>query len=143
MLPGLQDVQDGLGSVACLAGLRKQGPRYGRYDSKQKVEYWAMIWGTFSMSITGVILLFAVIATRFLPGVLVPASKILHGYEAALAFLAILTWHMYNAHLANGVFPLDTSIFAGKIVVEWMKEEHPKEYERLTAAKDHTGRVRG
>ncbi len=134
MLPGLQDVKDGLGSVAYLAGLRKEGPRYGRYDFKQKVEYWAMIWGTFSMGITGMILLFPVIATRFLPGVLVPASKILHGYEAVLAFLAILTWHMYNAHLAHGVFPLDTSIFTGKVSLERMKEEHPKEHERLLAA---------
>ncbi len=130
MVPGLQDVKDGLASVAYLAGLRKEGPRYDRYDFKQKVEYWAMIWGTFSMGITGMILLFPVIATRFLPGVLVPASKILHGYEAVLAFLAIITWHFYNAHLAAGAFPLDTSIFTGKVSLERMKEEHPREYER-------------
>ncbi len=135
MLPGLQDVKDGLGSVAYLAGLKAEGPRYDRYDFKQKIEYWAMIWGTFSMGITGMILLFPVIATRFLPGVLVPASKILHGYEAVLAFLAIITWHFYNAHLAHGVFPLDTSIFTGKVPLERMKEEHPKEYERLMADK--------
>lgn len=135
MLPGLQDVRDGLGSVAYLLGLRKEGPRYDRYDFKQKVEYWAMIWGTFSMGITGLILLFPVIATRFLPGVAVPAAKVLHGYEAVLAFLAIITWHFYNAHLARGVFPLDTSIFTGKVPLERLKEEHPKEYERLMAEK--------
>ncbi len=135
MLPGLQDVRDGLGSVAYLAGLRKEGPRYDRYDFKQKIEYWAMIWGTFSMGITGLVLLFPVIATRFLPGVAVPASKILHGYEAVLAFLAIITWHFYNAHLAAGTFPLDTSIFTGKVTLERMREEHPREYERLMAAK--------
>jgi formate dehydrogenase subunit gamma len=135
MVPGLQDVRDGLGSVAYLAGLRKEGPRYDRYDFKQKVEYWAMIWGTFSMGVTGMILLFPVIATRFLPGVFVPASRILHGYEAVLAFLAIITWHFYSAHLAAGPFPLDTSIFTGKVSLERMKEEHPKEYERLMAGK--------
>lgn len=39
MLPGLQDVKDGLQSVAYLAGLRRDAPRYDRYDFKQKVEY--------------------------------------------------------------------------------------------------------
>ncbi len=131
MMPSVQDVRDGLGSVAYLAGLRKEAPRYDRFDFKQKIEYWAMIWGFASMGITGTILLFPVVTTRFLPGVLVPISKVVHGYEAILAFLAIITWHLYNAHLASGVFPLDTSIFTGRVSVKRLEEEHPLEYERL------------
>ncbi|NLE75824.1 MAG: hypothetical protein GX605_03605, partial [Chloroflexi bacterium] len=72
--------------------------------------------------------------TRWIPGVVIPASKVAHGYEALLAFLAIITWHFYNAHLAHGVFPLDTSIFTGKISRERMVEEHPLEYQRLVQA---------
>ena len=83
MFPGVRDVRDGLASVAYLLGLRKEKPRYGRFDFRQKVEYWSMIWGTVVMSITGLILLFPVYATRFLPGVLLPASKIVHSYLAA------------------------------------------------------------
>jgi len=131
MVPGLKDVKDGLASVAYLAGIKAEAPRYDRFDFKQKIEYWAMIWGTFTMGITGTILLFPEVTTRVLPGILVPVSKVVHGYEAILAFLAIITWHFYNAHLAAGVFPLDTSIFTGRISLERMKEEHPLEYERL------------
>ena len=132
MLPRLQDVREGLRSVAYLSGLRPEKPQFGRYDFKQKVEYWALLWGLLVMGGTGLILMFPVVVTRYLPGVLIPAAKVAHGYEAILAFLAIITWHLYNAHLSSGVFPLDTSIFTGKVSEERMLEEHPLEYERLT-----------
>jgi len=135
MLPRLQDVRDGLGSVAYLLGWRPDRPRCGRFDFKQKIEYWAMIWGTLVMGITGLVLMFPVVMTRYLPGILLPMAKVVHGYEAILAFLAIITWHFYNAHLAAGVFPLDTSIFTGRISSQRMAEEHPLEYEQWTADK--------
>ena len=132
MLPQLQDVRDGLRSVAYLSGRRPEKPQFDRYDFKQKVEYWALIWGLLVMGGSGLILMFPVVVTRYLPGVLIPAAKVAHGYEAILAFLAIITWHLYNAHLSSGAFPLDTSIFTGKVSGERMLEEHPLEYERLT-----------
>jgi len=134
MLPGVKDVKDGLQAVAYLAGLRAEEPRFGRYDFRQKVEYWAMIWGLVIMGLTGFVLMFPIVCTRYLPGILIPAAKLVHGYEAILAFLAIITWHFYNAHLASGVFPLDVSIFTGKVSRERMLEEHPLEYERLVLA---------
>ncbi len=139
MAPGPRDVSDAFASVAYLLGLRREKPRYGRFDFKQKVEYWSMIWGTVVMCITGLILLFPVYATRFLPGILVPAAKVVHSYEALLAFLAIVTWHLYNAHLAEGVFPFDSSIFTGRMTLKRMKEEHPLEYEELVAKSGATG----
>ena len=132
MLPRLQDVKDGLWSVVHLSGLRRESPRFDRYDFRQKVEYWALIWGLLVMGGTGLILMFPVVVTRYLPGVFLPVAKVAHGYEAILAFLAIITWHFYNAHLSLGAFPLDTTIFTGKISRERMWEEHPLEYERLT-----------
>ena len=132
MLPRLQDVRDGLNSVAYLSGRRPEKPQFDRYDFKQKVEYWALIWGLLVMGSTGLMLMFPVVTTRYLSGVLIPAAKVAHGYEGILAFLAIITWHLYNAHLASGVFPLDTSIFTGKVSGERILEEHPLEYQRLT-----------
>jgi formate dehydrogenase subunit gamma len=140
MLPGIGDVMEGLRSVAYLAGFGRERPRAGRYDFKQKVEYWAMIWGTVIMGLTGLILLFPVPATRYIPGLLVPVAKTIHGYEAILAFLAIITWHFYSAHLASGAFPLDASIFTGRISRERMLEEHPLEYEQWEKGKS-TGEV--
>lgn len=134
MAPGKGDLSNAVQTVAYLLGRRTEEPKAGRFDFKQKIEYWAMMWGLVVMGATGFILMFAVDATKVLPGILVPAAKVAHGYEALLAFLAIITWHFYNAHLARTVFPLDTAIFTGRISRERMLAEHPLEYEQLALA---------
>lgn len=131
MFPRPRDVMEALRQVAHLAGLKSDKPRFGRYDFRHKVEYWSVFWGILLMGATGLILLFPVAATAFLPGVAVTASRVAHSYEALLAFLAVVLWHFYNAHLAADAFPIDTSIFTGRISGEKMREEHPLEYQRL------------
>jgi formate dehydrogenase gamma subunit len=131
MLPRAQDVKDALGQVAYLAGIRREKPRFGRYDFRHKLEYWSVVWGTLVMAVTGLILLFPIVATSYLPGVIVTASKVAHSYEALLAVLAVALWHFYHAHVAGESFPVDTSIFTGRISAEKMRDEHPLEYEQL------------
>jgi hypothetical protein len=62
---------------------------------------------------------------------MVTASKVAHSYEALLAVLAIALWHFYHAHLAGESFPMDTSIFTGRISAEKMRDHHPLEYEEV------------
>jgi cytochrome b subunit of formate dehydrogenase len=131
MFPRLRDARDALRQVARLAGIEVERPRFGRYDFRHKLEYWSVVWGILLMGVTGLILLFPVAATSFLPGAAVTASRVAHSYEAMLAFLAIALWHLYNTHFAADAFPVDTSIFTGRISAERMRDEHPLEYERL------------
>lgn len=126
----VQDFKDAIHQVAHLLGMRAEEPKFGRYDFRHKIEYWALVWGMVLMGATGLILLFPTVVTTFAPGAVVTAARVAHSYEALLAFLAIVLWHFYNAHLAAGVFPLDTSIFTGKISSERMRKEHPLEYEQ-------------
>ena len=132
MFPRPQDAKDALWQVAHLAGMKVERPRFGRYDFRHKLEYWSVVWGTLLMGVTGLILLFPIVATTFLPGAAVTASKVAHSYEALLAFLAIALWHLYNTHFTAEAFPMDTSIFTGRVSAEKMREEHPLEYDQLT-----------
>ncbi len=115
-------------------GITETPARCDRYDYKQKFEYWGVVVGGFLMIATGLILWFPTKIFQllpFLPGQVVPAAKAAHSNEAMLAFLVIVIWHIYNAVFSPEVFPLDTSIFTGKISRERMHHEHPLEYERI------------
>ncbi len=138
MLPGKRDLTDAVQSVKYLLGKAPEPPRYGRFDFRQKLEYWALVWGTVLMGITGSVLMFPTFFATFLPGDFIYAAKAAHGLEALLAAAAIVSWHMYNAHFAQGIFPIDTAIFTGEISLERMMEEHPLEYEAWLAAQQET-----
>ena len=120
MLPGLKDVTDAVDLVRYNLGLTKEHPKMPRYNFGEKVEYWAMVWGTVIMAITGFMLWNPIAATRLLPGQAIPAAKAAHGAEAILAVLAILIWHFYNVHLKS----LNKSMFNGKMAHHQMEEEH-------------------
>jgi formate dehydrogenase subunit gamma len=102
-----------------------------RYDYKQKFEYWGILTGLLVMMATGIVLWFPVAFTRFLPGEIIPAAKVMHSNEAFLIFLIIALWHIYNAAFNPEVFPLDTSILTGYISRQRMVREHPAELAKI------------
>ncbi len=133
MLPNLKDARDAGQMVMYFLGLRKERAKFDRFDFRQKSEYLSLVWGTVVMVLTGLMMWFPVQTTHWISGEMIPAAKAAHGGEGLLAFLAILIWHMYSAHLSPEVFPFDTTIFTGKISEERMIHEHPVEYERILA----------
>jgi formate dehydrogenase gamma subunit len=126
-----KDFTDAIDNIRYYLGLSEHQARCDRYDYKQKFEYWGVVVGGVLMLITGLILWFPTIVARLLPGEFIPAAKALHTNEALLAFLVIVTWHIYNAIFSPEVFPIDTTMFNGKISKERMIHEHPVEYERM------------
>jgi formate dehydrogenase gamma subunit len=123
MLPGWKDVVDVVQSLGYNFGLVKEPPKMGRYTYGEKVEYWAVVWGTVIMILTGFVLWNPIATTRLLPGEIIPAAKAAHGGEALLAVLSIVTWHMYNVHVKH----FNKSMFSGWLSRHEMEEEHPLE----------------
>ena len=133
MVPKRKDVTDALTTLRYYVGIGRQQAQFDRFDYKQKFEYWGMMLGSFIVVGTGLVLLFPTMVTQWLPGSILPVAVVAHSSEGLLAFLTIITWHIFNAALAPEVFPLDTSMFTGRISEERMHHEHPLELQRLTA----------
>jgi len=132
MIPGRKDFVDAIKTLRYYLGASEEQAQFDRFDYRQKFEYWGIVMGGLLMVATGLILYFPLIVTRFLPGVLIPIAKVAHSNEGLMAFLVVLTWHIYNAHLNPDVFPFDVTIFNGKISRHRMETEHPLELARLT-----------
>lgn len=131
LVPTKQDFRDAIGNLRYYLGASKDPAKFDRFDYRQKFEYWGLVLGGMVMVATGFMLLYPGFVARLLPGELIPASKVAHSNEGLMAFLVVITWHIYNAHLNPDVFPFDTSIFTGRISRERMHHEHPLELERI------------
>lgn len=129
MLPSLQDAKDGLQAFLHNIGIAKTPPQMGRYTFEEKMEYWAFVWGTVVMVVTGFMMWNPISTAKFLPGEFVPAAKAAHGGEAVLAVLAIIIWHMYGVHIKR----FNKSMFTGKMEEEVMLHEHPLELADIKA----------
>jgi formate dehydrogenase subunit gamma len=133
MAPHWKDVTDALTTLRYYIGNSERQARFDRFDYKQKFEYWGMILGSLVVVVTGLILMYPIQLTQWLPGSLIPIAVVAHSSEGLLAFLTIITWHIFNACLTPEVFPVDKTIFTGRISEERMRHEHPLELERLLA----------
>ncbi len=128
MFPTMQDVTDAWHMLQYLLFLRKEKPVFGKYNFEQKVTYWFLFFGFALMGISGFIIWFPVQFTKFLPGGVVPASKMAHSTEAVVAAIFIIIWHFYHVHIER----LNLSIFTGRLSEKEMREFHAKEYKRVT-----------
>ena len=127
IFPTWKDLKDAWQMVKYLLFLSKGKPVFGKYNFEQKVTYWFLFFGIGIMVVTGLILLFPIFVTRFLPGGVVPAALLAHGTEAIVAMIFVVIWHFYHVHLER----LNLSIFTGKINEEEMQTFHALEYKRL------------
>ncbi len=127
-----KDVMDAIYMILYNLGLREHPPQFGKYDFIEKFEYFAVVWGTLVMVITGLMLWFAEAVMATMPVWVVDVARIVHHYEAILAILSIAIWHMYNVHIKPEYFPMNSVWLTGRIDRDQMIHHHPLEYERLT-----------
>ncbi len=127
ILPVIQDAKDMFFNLAYYLGLRKERVVFGRFDYTQKVEYWALIWGTVIMSLTGFILWFPDIATIWLPSWVVRVCEVIHFYEAILAVAAIVVWHFFFEIVHPDKYPMSWTWITGKMPKEEWEHHHGRE----------------
>lgn len=135
-MPRRQDVRD------AFAPFRRRGPRpeFGRFGIAEKLEYWSFLWGSVIMIVTGLLMWAPNTSLRLFPLAVHQAFVVVHGYEAILALLAVLIWHMYTVHLKPGVFPMSRVWLDGLITGADLKRFHPLEYRRISQDREQLWR---
>ena len=125
MMPVPKDLTDLTTNIGHLAGRSPKHARFGRFGYPEKLEYWAVVWGTIIMGVTGLVIWLKVDVTRFVPRWVVDVATTIHYYEAILACLAIVVWHFYHVLFDPDVYPANWAWLDGKVTREWQEREHP------------------
>jgi len=126
--PRLDDAREFVAAVRRNLGRAGAAPMPGRFGYVEKAEYWALIWGTLLMTATGVILWAQDTALRWMPKWGFDVAEVVHYYEAWLATLAIVVWHLYFTVLRPGNRSRRWAWITGRLGLEEWREEHPAEY---------------
>lgn len=131
LLPRWRDITDAIALVTFNLGLSRDKPKFARYSYIEKAEYWALMWGSFIMIITGLVLMFENISLQYLPKWLIDVMLVIHFFEAILATLAIIVWHCYWVIFDPDVYPMNWSWMTGKMTEKQLEEREEKKESSL------------
>ncbi len=134
LVPAPRDAFDVFGVMGYYLGLTPRKPQFGRFTYGEKAEYWALVWGTALMGLTGIILWAKVWVGDLLARWWVDVATAVHFYEAILATLAIVVWHFYQVIFDPDVYPMNWAWWDGKMPVEQYRHEHALDSESLAGA---------
>ncbi len=124
LLPRYKDIKDFSNNIAYYLSISKTEPKFDKYDYTEKAEYWALIWGTLVMGVTGLILWFPTMVGNWAPDWLIKVSQIIHYYEAILATLAILVWHWFFVIFHPEQYPMSVTWIDGKMSLTEYARHH-------------------
>jgi len=139
IIPKWQDIKDLYNNVRYHTWKSGKKVEFARYDYSQKAEYWALVWGTILMIITGFVLWFPAATVKILPYWAVPAAQTIHYYEAWLATLAILVWHFFFVILHPEEYPMSWTWLTGKMSEESVKRHHARWHKELAESGGEEG----
>jgi cytochrome b subunit of formate dehydrogenase len=131
LFPKLKDFTDAVGVAKFNLGISKEKPKLDRFSYVEKAEYWALVWGTIVMTLTGLLMWIYIDYIGVFSKLDWDIARTIHYYEAWLAFLAIVIWHFYFVIFNPDVYPMSLAWFKGTVTEEEMAEEHPLELERI------------
>lgn len=133
LLPRWRDLTDPWAVLKYNVGLAPAKPLFPRFSYIEKAEYWAMMWGTGLMGITGIVLWFDNTSIGLFSKLGFDISRTIHFYEAVLATLAIIVWHFYFVIFNPDVYPMNLAWLTGRMSEQELLEEHPLQLAELRA----------
>jgi len=131
MLPNWRDPKDLMNAMLFSLGRRKEPPQFEKFNYAEKMEYWAFLWGTGIMALSGFLLWFNNFTLRHFPKWMTDAATAVHWYEALLATGSILLWHFYMVIFDPLVYPMDLAWLNGKVPASHYEHSRPGYLELL------------
>ena len=125
MWPEKKDLLDVFENIRHFLDAKKPRPKLKRFGYAEKAEYWALVWGTIIMAVSGIMLWAKMWVTQWLPRWIVDVATTVHLFEAILATLAIIIWHFYFVIFDPDIYPLNWAWFDGRVNRDHYHEEHP------------------
>ena len=132
LIPTMKDATDMLQVFRYNLGLTNREPQFAKFNYAEKMEYWAFMWGTMVMVVSGLLLWFNNFTLRHFPKWVTDAATAIHWYEALLATFSILIWHFYLVIFDPLVYPMDTAWLDGKIPADHYRHTRPGYYRELS-----------
>jgi cytochrome b subunit of formate dehydrogenase len=130
-----KDFKDVIGNFGYYLGASKVRPKIARFGYAEKAEYWAVVWGTIVMGLTGLMIWFKLGLFAFLPRWAIDIALAVHFYEAILATLAIIVWHFYHVIFDPDVYPVNFAFLDGRVSEDLYREEHEMAYDEMQEKK--------
>ena len=128
LLPRVSDLREMFEGTMWRLGLRRERPFQSSHSYVEKAEYWALVWGTAVMAVTGVMLWANNWMLANLPKLWYDFSRVIHYYEAVLATLAIVVWHFYSVIFDPEVYPMDPAWYSGYSPREFPEHQPGEEH---------------
>jgi predicted CXXCH cytochrome family protein len=122
--PRFSDITDVFRVYFFYLGWSDKKPEFRRFGYAEKLEYWAGMWGTIVMAVTGLVIWFSVTVTTWIPRWWVDVATVIHLFEAVLATMSILIWHLYHVIFDPDVYPMNFAWIDGKMSEELYHHEH-------------------
>ncbi len=136
LLPRGEDIKQFFSHIGWFLGFR-ESPRFDRWGYWEKFDYWAVFWGMVIIGITGLIMAYPLVATRYMPGWGLNVALWVHRIEAFLAMAHVFIIHFFIAHLRRHNFPMDRAMFEGSTDLEAVRSEKPAWIDRLKKQGDY------
>ncbi len=132
LAPRWSDVVHAFQMFGFYLGLRKERARFEHYSYIEKAEYWALVWGSIVMVLTGTLMTYEEWTLAHFPKWFYDVCTAIHYYEAILACAAIVIWHFYFVMFDPEEYPVKWTAFTGR--------ESPADRERLSPEESQVGR---
>ena len=130
LVPNFQDLKHLGQRILWFFGLGSP-PKLDRWSYWEKFDYFAVYWGLPLLAITGLMAMYPLVTSRFLPGWSLNVAVLLHRAEAILAVAYIFIVHFFIGHLRPTSFPMNEAMFTGSMDLEEAIEEKPAWVQRL------------